>query len=121
MLPLSTHLFSHWSIPLTSLLYRAIHHAADRIQDSPITLFDLICMGLVYFWLTAESIERIIVVQAFSRSYNLAPRPPPSPSVISTSDAHWKTEKERQLADGTGGRGVGRELNHTTARKPGIL
>ncbi len=32
-----------------------------------------------------------------------------------------KTEKESQLADGRGGKGVGEEQNHTTARKPGPL
>jgi hypothetical protein len=28
-------------------------------------------------------------------------------------------EKDRQLADGRGGKGVGEEPNHMTARKPG--
>jgi hypothetical protein len=32
-----------------------------------------------------------------------------------------KTEKERQLDDTRGGKGVGEEPNHTTARKPGNL
>jgi hypothetical protein len=31
--------------------------------------------------------------------------------------SHRKTEKERQLAEGRGGKGVGEEPNHTTARK----
>ncbi len=34
---------------------------------------------------------------------------------------HRKTEKERQLAHGRGGKGVGEEPNHSTARKPGPL
>jgi hypothetical protein len=34
---------------------------------------------------------------------------------------HWKSDKERQLADGRGGKGVGEEPYHTTARKPGPL
>jgi hypothetical protein len=32
-----------------------------------------------------------------------------------------KTEKKRQLAGGRGGEGVGVELNHTTARKRGLV
>jgi hypothetical protein len=48
--------------------------------------------------------------QAFSPSYDLAPRPPP-PS-FSRQQArlatHMKTNKERQLADVRGGRGEGR-------------
>jgi hypothetical protein len=52
-----------------------------------------------------ESIEWLIAGKGFSRSYDLAPRPTPSPppltSISSTCDAiHRKTEKERQLADG---------------------
>jgi hypothetical protein len=34
---------------------------------------------------------------------------------------HRKTEKEIQLADGRGGKGVGEDPNHTTARQPGPL
>jgi hypothetical protein len=34
---------------------------------------------------------------------------------------HRKTKKERQLDQGRRGKGVGKEPNHTTARKPGIL
>jgi hypothetical protein len=43
---------------------------------------------------------------------------PPSPvsKLDSTGDAHRKTEKERQLADERGEKGVGKEPNHTTAR-----
>jgi hypothetical protein len=45
------------------------------------------------------------------------PLHPPLPSVSWTGD----TEKERQLADGRGGKGLGNKPNHTTARKPGPL
>ncbi len=32
---------------------------------------------------------------------------------------HWKTEKDRKLAEGMGGGGEGKELFHAKARKPG--
>ncbi len=41
---------------------------------------------------------------------------PPLPSESSTGD----TLKERQLADGTGEREVGKEPNHWKTRKPGL-
>ncbi len=44
--------------------------------------------------------------QAFWRSYDLAPRPPPPPSPISKLDQRHT------------GRVVGEEPNHTNARKP---
>ncbi len=47
---------------------------------------------------TPESIERFIEGKAFSRSYDLAPRPPPAHPFPPVN----KTEKERQLADGRG-------------------
>ncbi len=53
-----------------------------------------------------ESIERFVEDQAFSPSYDLE---------------HRKTEKERQLAQEKGGKRVGEEPNHTTAKKPGPL
>jgi hypothetical protein len=44
----------------------------------------------------------------------------PPPPVLSTgATTHRQTEKERQLADGTEGRG--KEPNHLTARKPDPL
>ncbi len=53
-------------------------------------------------------------------------RPPPPPAPFSKLDpaTHRKTEQERQVADGIGGkgvRGVREEPNPTTARKPGPL
>jgi hypothetical protein len=45
--------------------------------------------------------------------------PFPLPSVSSTGDS--KTEKERQLADGKGRKGMGEEPNSTTVSKPGLL
>jgi hypothetical protein len=55
-----------------------------------------------------------------SPSYDLAPPPPPPTSPVSQLDPQRKTKKERQLADGIGGR-VGEEPNNMTARKPGHL
>jgi hypothetical protein len=43
--------------------------------------------------------------KAFSRSYALAPHTIPSPPLPTVS---WKTEEDRQLADGRGGKGGGR-------------
>ncbi len=66
----------------------------------------------------------LIEGQAYSQSYYLAPRPhPPTPlsRQLAGPATHRKTDKERLLADGRGGRGVGGEPHHTTARKPGLL
>jgi hypothetical protein len=43
---------------------------------------------------------------------------PLPPSAVSKLDpaTHRKTEKERQLADGRGGKGAGEEPNHMTAK-----
>jgi hypothetical protein len=61
-----------------------------------------------------ERIERFIEGQAFSRSSDAAPPPPPPPlPSVSYIGGGRKTEKER------GEKGLGEELNHTTARKPG--
>jgi hypothetical protein len=49
----------------------------------------------------------------------LAPTPFPLPR--KKCGIYRKTEKERQLADGRGGKGVSEEPNHTTPRKPGPL
>ncbi len=58
------------------------------------------CQRVSSQWITEE--------QAFFPSYDLAP-PPSLPSVLySSTGTHRKTEKERQLADGRGGRGGGR-------------
>jgi len=70
----------------------------------------------------SESIEALIEGQFFFQAVDSAPRPPSPISRQSAGPAtHRKTEKERQLADGRGGKGVGVEPNHTTARKPGPL
>jgi hypothetical protein len=46
-----------------------------------------------------------------------------APSPLSKLDGRHtkKTEKERRLADGRGGDGLGEEPNYTTVRKPGPL
>ncbi len=59
-----------------------------------------------------DSIERFIEGQAFSRSNDLAPRPPPVPSVSSN-----KPQNERQLADGRGGRGGGQGAESYDSKK----
>jgi hypothetical protein len=46
---------------------------------------------------------------------------PCTPFPLSGPATLRKTEKERQLADGRGGKEVDVEPNHTTARKPGPL
>ncbi len=56
--------------------------------------------------------------QAFLLSYDLAPRPPPLPSVSCTADTKEGWERETP-ADGRGD--MGEEPNHTTAGKPGPL
>ena len=57
-----------------------------------------------------ESIEWFIEGQAFFRSYDSAPRPPPSPSQSScVSPVELWRERE------------GVDPNHTTTRKPGLL
>jgi hypothetical protein len=74
-----------------------------------------------------ESIERFIEGQTLSLLYDSAPRSPPPPLFYQDvrPTTHKKTEKERQLADGdgrgVGGKGMGVEPNHTTAKKPGPL
>ncbi len=67
--------------------------------------------------LGSESIECFIKGQAFSRSYDLAPRPPLPPS-LSHQQAHRNSEKERQAADGVAGEGGGRGAE---SRTPGPL
>ncbi len=71
--------------------------------------------------LYAESFVRFIEGQAFLLSYDSAPRPPPTLSSVGKLYQRYIGEKERQLADGRGGKAVGVEPNETTARKPGLL
>ncbi len=54
-----------------------------------------------------ESIKWFIEEQAFSPSNDLAPTPPPLPSVSSTGGTQDDWEWERQLADRRGGGGGG--------------
>ncbi len=69
-------------------------------------------------------IESFLEDQAFLRSYDSAPRPPPIPlsrqQVISFSQSSCVSPVE--LTDRRGGKGVhGQEPNHKTARKPGPI
>ncbi len=75
--------------------------------------------GPVY--MKSESIEWFIKSQAFSRSYDLVPRPLTLTSVSSTGDTQEDREREAVCRWEVGGRGVGEEPNHTTARKLGPL
>ncbi len=70
-----------------------------------------------------DSIECFIEDQAFSRSYDLAPRPPPPLRVSLTGDKDTERLRKRvNLRTGEGRKqGVGEEPNHTTTRKPGLL
>jgi hypothetical protein len=71
---------------------------------------NLICKS---FRFEIESIEWVNKDgQAFSPLYDLPFSP--TPSSLST---HRKIEKERQLADGKGEEGAGKEPNHRTARE----
>ncbi len=54
-------------------------------------------------------------MQEFSRSNDMAPRPPSSPVT------HRKTEKRDNLLSEEKGKGVGEEPNNVNARKPGPL
>ncbi len=65
-----------------------------------------------------KSIEWFREDQAFSPSYDLAPPPPPLPSVSSTGDILEEYERETTCWRERGNR-VKEESNHTTARKPG--
>jgi hypothetical protein len=55
-----------------------------------------------------DNIEWFIDDEAFSPSYNFAPSSPSPPPLLPVSPTHRKTEKERRLADGRRGEGVGR-------------
>jgi hypothetical protein len=59
----------------------------------------------------------------FSLSNDLAPLPHSLPSLPSLYSplAHWKTQIERQVADGREGKEVGEEPNHATETKPDPL
>ncbi len=73
---------------------------------------------------SAESIELFIENQAVSPSYDLDPRPPPSPlsrqQVVSLSQSLCVSPIElTDWRSGDGGRG--KKPNRTAARKPGPL
>ncbi len=59
--------------------------------------------------------------KAFFQSYDLAPRPPPSPPPVS-STGNTQEDWERETSYWReSGKGVGEEPNYTTKRKPGSL
>ncbi len=67
-----------------------------------------------------ESIEWFIEDQASSRRMiGLLPHSLPLPVVYARPEAHRKSGKERQLADGIVVEDGGEELNFTAARTPG--
>ncbi len=74
-----------------------------QLQADIWALFDVIRPNFRGYWMIIED-------QACSTSYNLAPatRPPPALPLVNRPATHRKTEKERQLSDGSGVRGVGR-------------
>jgi hypothetical protein len=63
----------------------------------------------------------IIEDQAFSSSYDLAPPLPPLHSVSSIGDHTGGLKKRDNWLWERWEEGVGKEPNHTTARKPGPL
>jgi hypothetical protein len=68
-------------------------------------------------------IERFIEDQAFLQSYDLAPRPPPSPAT-KLDRRHTEDRQRETICWRRGGKGLGGawvELNHTTAKKLGPL
>jgi hypothetical protein len=71
-----------------------------------------------------ESVKSFIEDHAFSRSYDLALRPStPPPSPVSKLD--WRHTGRLRKRDNTllpgEGEGAGKEMNHSAARKPGLL
>jgi hypothetical protein len=84
-----------------------------------------LCRPLSFLRRIPESIELFVKGQAFSRTYDLAPRPtlpPSSPSPVSKLDRrHTGKLRKRDSLLTEGGKGVGEEPNHTNARKPGPL
>jgi hypothetical protein len=80
--------------------------------------------GILFVFFEPESIEWLIEAQAFLRSDDSAPhptpfRPLPAESCLSFSVFQCVAGKREER--GERGEGVGEELNHTTARKPGPL
>jgi hypothetical protein len=65
--------------------------------------------------LVAESIEWFIEGQAFSRSYDLDPRPPPPPSLVR------KTEKDNLLTGEGEGGGRGAESSDGPSKNNSLL
>ncbi len=62
-------------------------------------------------------------VQAFSLSCDLAPPPPPPPSPVKKLPLFLSLPlcRRSSLLMGEGGKGMGKEPNHMTARKAGPL
>ncbi len=85
---------------------------------------------LVEILVRPVSVEGIIDDHALSRSYDLGfgfiatlSRPPPHPLPVSKLNRRHtgSLRKRDNLLPGEGKKGVGKEPNHTTARKPGPL
>jgi hypothetical protein len=77
--------------------------------------------SIIIFGLNPEVIDWLIKDKAFSPSYDLAPRPPPSLPHLSSarclSFAVLLCVAGRSYTDRRGGEGAGEESNNTTARK----
>jgi hypothetical protein len=73
------------------------------------------------FWLHPESIEGFIEGQAFSRSYDLAPRPTPSLPLPAVSSKFYTQEVRKREITCSRELGVGEEPKHTSAKKLGLL
>ncbi len=87
----------------------------DKSSMSSSLWFQLFALsGLERKDITEEK-EWFIDGQAFSRAYNLAPPPPPSPIDKLDQATHRKVEKEIQLADRRSRGGGGRGAKHSTA------
>ncbi len=67
-----------------------------------------------------ESVQWFIEAQASLRSYDMAPRPSPFSRQQVVSLSHSSYVSPIELTDIRGG-GVGKEPNHMTARKLGLL
>jgi len=115
------------SIRLFSIQYSVFTFLLSSVfclSVGPPAVFLSVCNSYIRIsvWHPAsESIEWIMEDQAFSPSYDVAPRPPPPPSPVSNIDRrHTGRLRKREKRGGVGVRG-GAYPDETTARKLGSL